>query len=70
MTHVAVLLEVCNMPSDALGDFLEQLVFGHWTVRRLAVFGGHLSMHSLAMRRCPLIFALLYTPALILWLAF
>lgn len=44
-THVAVCLEVRNMPFDTLGDFLNQLTFGHRFCLNLVVLGRELSVY-------------------------
>jgi hypothetical protein len=43
LTYTAVSLEICNMPLDALEDFLEQLTFSYWTGRTLVILSGELS---------------------------
>ena len=42
-TYATVVLEICNMPFNALGDFLGQLALRHWLRRDLVILGGELS---------------------------
>ena len=51
MTHIAVSLEVCDVPPDALGDLLGQLTYDHRLWGNLIVNGRKLSVCLSAIGR-------------------
>lgn len=61
-THIGVTFEVCDVPADPLGDFLDQLTFGHRFCFGLVVLGRELSTYLLTAAEFRT-FAL-YAPAL------
>ena len=46
-THIGVILEVCDVPVDSFGDFLDQLTFGHRFCLGLVILGRELSAYLL-----------------------
>lgn len=46
-SHIGVIFEVCDVPADPLGDFLDQLTFGHRFCFGLVVLGRELSTYLL-----------------------
>jgi len=65
---MTVSFEVCNVPLDAFGNFLDQLTFGYRFCLNLVVPGRELSMYLLATAQFWTFN--LYTPALTLPLDF
>jgi hypothetical protein len=61
-THFAIILEVCNVPLDAFGDFLGQFTCGHRYCPALVALGRELFAYFLITAQ--LWTFNLYTPAL------